>query len=84
MLLDREADSGETVEAGCWYTYQPDRGPLRCTAEKPGRISGGALLALAAGRVDRKHLAELRTLLRSVIGHHLDGKPLRSPLLFGD
>ncbi len=84
MLLEREADSGEAVEAGCWYVYQPDRGPLRCTPDNPGRISGGALLALAAGRVETEHLAELRMLLRNVIGHHLDGRPLRSPLLFGD
>lgn len=84
MLLDREADSGEAVEASCWYTYQPDHGPLRCAAENPGRVSGSALLALAAGRVETEHLGELRMLLRSVIGHHLDGKPLRSQLLFGD
>jgi len=82
MVLDREIDSGEPVEARYWYTYQPDRGPRRCPDGTAGRVSGETLLAFAAERVETRHLPELRMLMRGVIGFHLDGKPLASPLLF--
>lgn len=84
MTLEHEIDGGKAVEAGYWYAYQPEKGPLRCKSETPGRVSGAALLALASERVETEHLAELRMLMRSVLGYHLGGKRLMSQSLFAD
>ncbi len=82
MLLDCDFKSGDQVEPGHWYAYHPERGPVRCGGQASGRVSGEALLALAAEQIKKEYLPELRMLMRSVIGYHLGDKPLASQLLF--
>jgi len=82
MLLDREYDNGEEVQPQHWYDYQPQRGPVLCTGQKSGRVSGAALLALYAENLQAENLPELRMLMRCVIGYHLGDKPLASLSLF--
>ena len=82
MLLDREFSSGAEIEAKGWYVYQPDRGPLRQSGTGKGRVSGAALLALHAEKLEADVLPELRMLMRSVLGYHLGDKPLASLSLF--
>ena len=82
MLLDREYDNGAEIQPQLWYDYQPQRGPVLCAAQKSGRISGAALLALYAEDLQAENLPELRMLMRCVIGYHLGEKPLASLSLF--
>lgn len=82
MLLEREYDTDVEVQAGHWYEYKPDRGPVRCPGPGKGRVSGAALLGLYAEDLQAEHLLELRMLMRRVLGYHLGDKPLASLSLF--
>lgn len=87
MLLDREYGSGADIQPQYWYDYKPDRGPVLSRGPGKNRVSGVALLALHAERLQPESLqpeklSELRMLMRSVIGYHLGGKPLASLSLF--
>ncbi len=89
MVLAFEPASGEMVEADGWYRYHPDSGPFRepaGTAEIPANahklVSGAALLALDSGRIEPRHLPELKRLMRRVLRYHLGDKPLVSQALF--
>jgi len=82
MLLDREYESGAKVEAGNWYGYEPERGPVLRKAAGKECVSGAALLAFENEQLETVHLLELRMLMRSVISYHLGGKPLASQSLF--
>lgn len=82
MLLDREFSSAAQIEPQKWYDYKPDSGPVLRAGAGKGRISGQALLALHSESLQDEVLPELRSLMRSVIGYHLGGKPLASLSLF--
>ena len=82
MLLDREYESGADVQRQCWYDYQADRGPVKVSGPGKNRISGSALLELHSEDLQDESLAELRMLMRRVIGYHLGDKPLASMSLF--
>ena len=82
MLLDREFRSGIGIDPKGWYVYKPDRGPELHSSPGKGRVSGAALLALHTESLEGEILPELRTLMRSVLGYHLGGKPLASLSLF--
>lgn len=82
MLLDREFNSGADIQPQNWYDYRPERGPVLSSGPGKNRVSGAALLALHAENLHAEILPELRTLMRSVIGYHLGGKPLASLSLF--
>ncbi|NIM69687.1 MAG: DNA repair protein RecO [Xanthomonadales bacterium] len=84
LHLEREFGNDAPLEAGAWYDYRPDRGPVR-VSEAAGRgraVSGGALLALQSGQLEDRHLPELRRLMRRVIAYHLGDRPLASQVLF--
>ena len=82
MLLDREFESGNEVQAQNWYDFPPDRGPVLAPGPGKNRVSGSALLALHSEDLKNANLTELRMLMRRVIGYHLGDKPLASLSLF--
>lgn len=82
MLLDREYESGASVEPDQWYGYEPEKGPVKRAATAKDSVSGAALLALQNEQLEATHLPELRMLMRAVISYHLGGKPLASQSLF--
>lgn len=84
MLLDRDASSGESICSGDRYTYDPERGPVRLNgAEGLFEIDGKTLLALSRDDYsDPSTLAQSKALMRWIINHRLDYKPLESRRIF--
>jgi DNA repair protein RecO (recombination protein O) len=66
------------------YHYLVERGPVRAGPASSGvRVQGATLLALAADEpLSTRALAEAKRLMREVLHHHLDGRPLASRALF--
>jgi len=82
--LDLEADAaGEPLQEGRVYSYVPDRGAAAEGAPGGVQVHGATLLALA-GRapLDAVAAREAKRLMRHVIDHHLDGRPLAARALF--
>ncbi len=87
LVLDVEADSRRPLEDETPYTYDPDRGPLRAQAQGavPGVFTGGVLRAIASERFeDRWVLSQAKLLMRQVIAHRLEQKPLRVTQVWRD
>jgi DNA repair protein RecO (recombination protein O) len=85
MVLDREAQDGQPVRPEARYRYRIESGPepSGLAEPEPGTLSGATLLALAQDRpLDPTGLREARRLMRRVLNHYLDGRPLRSRELF--
>lgn len=84
LQLEREADTGAALAAEARYLYLPETGPVR-REPRPDQplVSGAALMALKSGQPETEHLAELKTLMRMLIRHHLGERGLRSQQLFG-
>ena len=83
LVLDSEAGGG-ALEPDKDYVYELHRGPV--VARDPNaapRLLGATMLALArdADLTDQQ-LRQAKTLMRFVIRHYLDGRPLRSRKLF--
>jgi DNA repair protein RecO (recombination protein O) len=81
LLLDRTADSGEPVEPDVTYTYQLERGPLRCDnpADSELCLQGSSLLslhheALAEPQASR----DAKRLLRAALSIYLGSRPLKT------
>lgn len=84
LHLDSEAESGLPIDAKGDYVYVLDHGPVRAGSGQPGwRVRGATLLALA-GTIpfDDMQLAEAKHLMRQVLNHRLEGRPLASRELF--
>ena len=84
LQLTREHGSERPIEAGGWYQYVPESGPVR---REPGKgddalVSGAALLALQSGEVDAGHQRELKRMMRRLIAHYLGDRPLKSQSLY--
>lgn len=74
-------DSNQPVDAEGWYRVDPVRGPA--PAATGCGISGRVLLALAdRGRQRPDDAAAARRVMRQLIDHQLDGRPLETPRLF--
>lgn len=88
LELSREALGGPSLKTDMWYDYRLGHGPVVCSevalpSTNGYRVSGDCLLALAANDYSGKQtLAEAKGLLRYILNHHLDGRPLRSRDLF--
>ena len=84
--LDRAADTGDPVSPDRRYRYVPERGPVESSRTEEGPVvSGGTLLALAGGRLDRgddRERTEARHLMRAILAPHLGPRPLGSRELF--
>jgi DNA repair protein RecO (recombination protein O) len=84
LQLAFEHGSERPIEAGGWYQYVPESGPVR---REPGKgddalVSGAALLALQSGEVDAGHQRELKRMMRRLIAHYLGDRPLKSQSLY--
>ena len=85
LSLEHEFQSQQPLVGDALYRYVPGQGPIRlgpAGIDRSTAISGSALLALQAGRIETEHLPELRRLMRRVIGYHVGDKPLASQALF--
>lgn len=85
LLLDREAETGDPVIPERNYRYRIESGPepVDSPVAKQDRLSGRTLLALAHGEpLPAEGLIEARGLMRRVLDHYLEGRPLRSRELF--
>jgi DNA repair protein RecO (recombination protein O) len=83
LPLEHEAESGRPLEAGRWYRYEPERGPLPVGApgipETTVELRGKTLLDMARDDYsDPATQAESKALMRVVINHHLGGQPLHT------
>jgi DNA repair protein RecO (recombination protein O) len=79
-LLERDAASGEPIDPGRRYVYEPERGPMP-TSRSNGDlvVSGQTLLDLAADEFARPETRdEARMLLRVLIGQRLHGQTLHT------
>ncbi|MGW8247014.1 MAG: DNA repair protein RecO [Acidiferrobacterales bacterium] len=87
LNLDTDIENGLPVEAGKQYSYLPNMGPSGNTSHTDGldqcRISGKSLLAFKNETLDDPGvLAELKQLMRKLIDHQLNYKPLISRNIF--
>ncbi len=80
LVLDREIDSGQPLQASTDYAYVIDGGPRRWNGnQRDLRVSGAALLALASDEMPSAgHTAELRRLMRVLLQHQLGGGSLNA------
>ena len=83
LTLDIDMETGLPVEAGVEYSYLIERGPVRRTAADEASIRGKTLLDMVADDYsDPRTRLESRRLMRTLIAHHLGGKPLQSRRVF--
>ncbi|KFI23385.1 DNA repair protein RecO [Nitrosococcus oceani] len=81
LILKYEAGTSRPIEAGQWYSYQLEKGPVRLLSEdlEGMKVRGHTLQALARGALaDPVSLGEAKRLLRWLLAFHLGGKPLKS------
>lgn len=82
LALELDQD-GRPIDAAGSYDYDIDSGPRRLSGEGPTAVTGETLLALRDGEFTNDRVVrEARLLMRRVINHHLDGRPLHSRELF--
>jgi len=79
-VLDRDAGSGEGIEADRRYAYEPERGPVESPRGNGDRVvSGQTLLDMAADNYDdARTREESRRLMRSLIADRLGGQMLHT------
>lgn len=82
--LALDVDSrGQPLLADQRYTYDIEQGPVATAAANNGAVFGRTLSALDHGQFpDDDTLREARTLMRRILHHYLEGRPLRSRELF--
>lgn len=82
LALDQD-NLGQPIRPSASYTYTAESGAVPCSRGSADAVGGSTLLALRSGEFpDEECLAEARTLMRRILHHHLDGRPLRSRELF--
>jgi DNA repair protein RecO (recombination protein O) len=89
LVLDRDAEQGQPIEAQQMYVYHLMRGPVRMDAGRaepvPNRLTirGQSLLDLASGNLqDKASLREIKRLMRAALAEQLGERPLISRRLF--
>lgn len=84
LVIDREVETGETIQSEQTYYYIADRGLYRWSSEsKYPKVSGRSLIHLIKEEgFDRQSLTEIKQLMRMVIHFYLAGRPLHSRALF--
>jgi len=74
---------GQPIRADSRYTYDVDSGASPSRGTGAAVVSGATLLALKHGDfTEGDSLLQARALMRRILNHHLDGRPLRSRELF--
>jgi DNA repair protein RecO (recombination protein O) len=89
LPLAVEADTGAPVEAGAWYHYAIERGPIQATGVEPAEnrleLRGKTLLDLVADDYsDPLTLQQSKLLMRMLVTHYLGDRPLHSRQLLRD
>ena len=87
LNLETDIESGQPIDASTEYSYLPNKGPSQKTNQEDGlggcAVSGKSLLALKDETLDDPEaLAELKNLMRKLIDHRLNYKPLVSRNMF--
>jgi DNA repair protein RecO (recombination protein O) len=84
LVLEADAETGESLDAAVDYAYRFEHGPVRWRVRDDGlKVRGSALIALATDTEPKADdMAVLRRLLRALIARHLDGAELRAWSLF--
>ncbi len=84
LVLEADAETGESLDAAVDYAYRFEHGPVRWRIRDDGlKVRGSALIALATDTEPKADdMAVLRRLLRALIARHLDGAELRAWSLF--
>jgi DNA repair protein RecO (recombination protein O) len=89
LTLDREPVSGASVDPGTMYRYEPERGPVPVRSEAASGVaegpvfSGRALLEIARENFrDPQALQQGKLLMRLIINHRLEQRPLQSRRVF--
>lgn len=84
--LSLEADvGGRPIDAGGYYVYEIERGPVRLheAGDSALSVSGKTLMDLAAGDFsDPKSLVEAKRLMRALITHYSSGRGLETRKIF--
>ena len=81
LILDHDVDTGEIIKADAQYCYHIEYGPVKVsTRTQDGLvIYGSTLIALQEQNITGvEQLKQAKQLMRAIIAHQLDGKPLRS------
>lgn len=84
LTLEHDA-AGVPIDAGAFYVYEIERGPLRIAQRGSSglAVTGKTLLDLALGNLgDPRSLAEAKQLMRSLITHYTGGKELATRKIF--
>ena len=82
MRLDEDVE-GQAIKPDRPYVYDPEQGPRETTDATADACLGATLLALQQGQFeDGRQMREAKHLLRRVLAHHLNGRPLKSRELF--
>ena len=79
LQLEHEAITGEAINPDSYYYYDCEFGPIVCNDDRQQSncVSGQTLIALSSLNMhDRRALREAKQLLREVIDHYLQGKPV--------
>jgi len=79
-VLDRDAASGERIDAGKHYAYEAERGPVASRrVDGDAVVSGRTLLDMAADNYDSARTRdEARRLMRALIAERLGGQTLHT------
>ncbi|MGH8308055.1 MAG: DNA repair protein RecO [Gammaproteobacteria bacterium] len=81
LNLERDAITGQLVQADAVYRYEPERGLVRVVDNTGSgvHVSGSTMLALAGERLEQAEaLREARRLLRAVLDQLLGERPLKT------
>jgi DNA repair protein RecO (recombination protein O) len=82
LSLEKD-NAGRPIVSGRGYRYDIECGPVASAGRSLGEVDGETLLALRSGQFsDAKVLKQARLLMRRIIDHHLEGRPLNSRQLF--
>lgn len=87
LSLERDAVTGRPIDPEGRYLYDPERGPLPANGAALHAgiavLSGRALLAIAHDEFgDPSTLAQAKSLMRTLINHRLEYRPLQSRRIF--
>ena len=83
--LDRDGVSGESIDPARHYAYEPDRGPvaLNGVAHSGLVLAGQTLLDIVRDDYsDPRTLQQAKALMRLLISHRMEQKPLNSRRIF--
>ena len=85
LVFDRDADTGERLNAQAHYFLEPDFGFRRIAAGRDAATGyrGDALLAIAADHFDETEVRRAaKRIMREALAPHLGDRPLQSRALF--